>query len=709
MSHELRTPLNSLLILSNLLAQNEDANLSEKQVEFAQTIHQSGSDLLALINDILDLSKVEAGKMDIHPAHVGVGQVRDYVERTFRPVAEEKELGFDISVADDVPASVETDEQRLQQVLKNLLSNAFKFTEAGGVTLRIDRAPNDIAFASEILTKADNVIAFSVSDSGIGIPEDKLRLIFEAFQQADGTTSRKYGGTGLGLNISREISRLLGGEIKAESTIGEGSTFTLYLPENFTPVEPIGGELSIPSPEIDFTIEFPSREPGEGPVVELPAPEPEPVATAVLDAPTNGDRTSSLEITEEPALALPEGLEDDRASLFPGDRVVLVIDDDEELARMALDVAHGRGFKGLIALRGEQGLALAHEYKPDAVLLSLQLPITDGNLVLEHLKRHPETRHIPVHVMSDADHRQDVLRAGAVGYLEKPVGRESIEAAYDEIATFIERRVKNLLVVEDDDVERNAVVELIGSGDDVDITAVASGEEAQAALEEKPFDCMVLDLKLPDGSGFQLLEKIKKDERHRGMPVIVHTGKDLTRREETRLKKYAEAIVVKDVRSPERLLDETALFLHRIEARLPSDQRKMLEQLHNADAVFEGKKVLIVDDDVRNVFALASVFEGRGMEVLFAENGREGLEALQKNPDVDLVLMDIMMPEMDGYETTRAVRELPEFKSLPIVALTAKAMKGDREKSIASGASDYITKPVDVDQLLSLMRVWLYQ
>jgi CheY-like chemotaxis protein len=630
--------------------------------------------------------------------------VRDYVERTFRPVAEEKDLGFEISVADDVPASVETDEQRLQQILKNLLSNAFKFTESGGVTLRIERAPNDIAFASDILTKADSVVAFSVADSGIGIPEDKLRLIFEAFQQADGTTSRKYGGTGLGLNISREIARLLGGEIRAGSTVGEGSTFTLYLPENFTPVEPIGGELTEPSPEIDFTVDFPSRLPGEG-------PEPKPAAApeTLVPAPTNGDRTVVAEIAEEPTLALPEGLEDDRASLFPGDRVMLVIDDDQEFARMAVDAAHSRGFKGLIALRGEQGLALAHEYKPDAVLLSLQLPITDGGLVLEHLKRHPETRHIPVHVMSDADRRQDVLRTGAVGYLEKPVGRETLESAFEEIATFIERRVKNLLVVEDDDVERKAVVELIGSGDDVEITPVASGDEAEKALEEKPYDCMVLDLKLPDGSGFALLEKIKKDERHRQMPVIVHTGKDLTRREETRLKKYAEAIVVKDVRSPERLLDETALFLHRIEARLPTDQRKMLEQLHNADAVFEGKKVLIVDDDVRNVFALASVFEGRGMEVLFAENGREGLDALQKNPDVDLVLMDIMMPEMDGYETTRAVRELPEFKSLPIVALTAKAMKGDREKSIASGASDYITKPVDVDQLLSLMRVWLYQ
>jgi CheY-like chemotaxis protein len=697
MSHELRTPLNSLLILSNLLAANEDENLSEKQIEFANTIHQAGSDLLALINDILDIAKVEAGKMDVHPAHVAIAQVQDYVERSFRPVAAQKELGFEISIADDAPASIETDEQRLQQVLKNLLSNAFKFTEQGGVTLRIERAPKDVAFASEILTRADGVLAFSVSDSGIGIAEENLRLIFESFQQADGTISRKYGGTGLGLSISREIARLLGGEIKAASTMGEGSMFTLYLPESYVPVDQFGGSRVSPAPEI-----------------ELPAADLEPVPEAQLvPAPTNGDRVSAVEAgvsaTSDEALALPPGLEDDRAVLLPGDRVFLLIEDDEELARTALEQGHERGFKVLVALRGEAGLALAHEYKPDAILLSLQLPITDGAIILEHLKRHPDTRHIPVHVMSDADHRQDVLRAGAVGYIEKPLGEGALGDVLDAAGTFIERRVKSLLVVEDDDTERNAIIELIGSGDDVDIVGVGSSEEALGQLADKPFDCLVLDLKLPDGSGFQLLEKIKKTKRYAGLPVIVHTGKDLTRREETRLKKYADTIIVKDVRSPERLLDETSLFLHRIEARLPHDKRKILEQLHNADAVFEGKKVLIVDDDVRNVFALASVFEGRGMDVLFAENGREGLATLQANPDVDLVLMDIMMPEMDGYETTRAVRELPEFQALPIVALTAKAMKGDREKSIASGASDYITKPVDVDQLLSLMRVWLYQ
>jgi signal transduction histidine kinase/DNA-binding response OmpR family regulator len=698
MSHELRTPLNSLLILSNLLASNEDDNLSEKQIEFANTIHQAGSDLLTLINDILDIAKVEAGKMDVHPSHVAIEQVQDYVERSFRPLAAQKELGFEISVAEDAPTTMETDEQRLQQILKNLLSNAFKFTHHGGVTLRIERAPKDLAFASEILTRADGVVAFAVSDSGIGIAADKLQLIHEPFQQADGTTSRKYGGTGLGLSISREIARLLGGEIKVESTVGEGSTFTLYLPEGFIPVDQFGGSRTAPPPEA----QLPASD--DAGAADEPAP-------PLVPSGANGDRVAAeaAAVASEESLSLPPGLEDDRGSLLPGDRVFLLIEDDEELARSALELGHERGFKGLIALRGEAGLALAHEYKPDAILLSLQLPITDGAIILEHLKRHPETRHIPVHVMSDSDHRQEVLRAGAVGYIEKPLAPEALGETLDAIASFIERRVKNLLVVEDDDTERNAIIELIGSGDDVDIVGVGTSEEALAQLAERPFDCVVLDLKLPDGSGFQLLEKVKKTKRYAGLPVIVHTGQDLTRREETRLKKYADTIIVKDVRSPERLLDETSLFLHRIEARLPSDKRKMLEQLHNADAVFEGKKVLIVDDDVRNVFALASVFEGRGMDVLFAENGREGLSTLQANPDVDLVLMDIMMPEMDGYETTRAVRELPEFKALPIVALTAKAMKGDREKSIASGASDYITKPVDVDQLLSLMRVWLYQ
>jgi HAMP domain-containing protein/signal transduction histidine kinase/CheY-like chemotaxis protein len=684
MSHELRTPLNSLLILSELLAKNEGDNLDEKQVEFATTIHNSGADLLSLINDILDLSKVEAGKMDVHPRHVPIGEVAGQVNRGFRAVAEQRGLEFAIELDEDLPQAIETDEQRLQQVLKNLLSNAFKFTESGTVTLRVARAPEDIAFAGEVLNRASSVIGFSVVDTGIGIAEDKLRLIFEAFQQADGTTSRRYGGTGLGLSISREIARLLGGEIRVQSVEGEGSTFTLYLPETWGVTEftaPTGDEV-----------------------------EPAPILAALGAGPNGGGSAEAVaEPVRDAAMDLPEGLEDDRDALLPGDRVLLVIDGDRRVAEDALAAARERGFKVLLALRGEAGLALAHEHKPDAVLLGLQLPGGDGATVLDHLKRHPDTRHVPVHAMSDTNRRQEVLRAGAVGYIERPVAPEALATSLDELAAFMERRVRNLLVVEDDETERNAVAELIGGGDDVEITAVGTSEEALAELARTSFDCIVLDLKLPDSTGFQLLEKIKKSDDWCDIPVIVHTGKSLTRREETRLKKYAETIVVKDARSPERLLDETSLFLHRVEARLPEDKRRMLEQLHTADAVFAGKKVLIVDDDVRNVFALTSVFEARGMDVLFAENGRDGLHTLQENPDVDLVLMDIMMPEMDGYETTRAVREHPEFSNLPIVALTAKAMKGDREKSIAAGASDYITKPVDVDQLLSLMRVWLYR
>jgi CheY-like chemotaxis protein len=387
--------------------------------------------------------------------------------------------------------------------------------------------------------------------------------------------------------------------------------------------------------------------------------------------------------------------------------VVLVVEDDPEFARTVRDVARERGFKTLVALRGDAGLALAHEYKPDAIVLDLKLPVLDGELLLDRLKHHPATRHIPVHIVSAADGRQQSLRAGAVAYLQKPVTRDSLDDAFGAIANWIDRGARNLLVVEDDAEQRNAIVELVG-GEDVEVVAVGSSEEALAALEERAFDCMVLDLKLPEKGGYELLERVKKSDEHRDLPVIVYTGKQLTRQEETRLRKYAETIIVKDARSPERLLDETALFLHRVEAQLPPERRRVLEQLHSADAVFQGRKVLIVDDDVRNVFALASVLESYGMEVGYAENGREGLEKLDEQP-FDLVLMDLMMPELDGYETIRALRERDEFHRLPVIALTAKAMKGDRDRSIEAGASDYITKPVDTDQLLSLMRVWLYQ
>jgi len=684
MSHELRTPLNSLLILAKLLGDNAAGNLTEKQIEFATTIHNAGSELLSLINDILDLSKVEAGKMDVNIGAVSVAEELATLERSFMPLAAEKGLSFELDFAENALPTIVTDQQRLQQVLKNLLSNAFKFTEQGSVVLRVGQADGR-QFAGDALSKAERVIGFSVVDTGVGIPHDKLRLIFEAFQQADGTTSRRYGGTGLGLSISREISRLLGGEIHVESTPGEGSTFTLYLPERYVEQAPAQSAAEL----------LDAVSAGLTP------------ATAALPLPAgkNGDEPEL-----DPTLLLESEVADDRESIEAGDRVVLIVEDDADFARTELEIARERGFKGLVALRGDTGLALAREFRPDAIVLDMSLPVLDGWTVLDRLKRHPSTRHIPVHIVSAMGELQPALLAGAAAFTQKPASLEALEGVFGGIESFIDRDVRRLLVVDDDEAQRNSIVELVGGDGDVEIVAVGSSEEALAALESGPeFDCMVLDLKLPKMTGFDLLEKVKTTERSRSLPVIVYTGKELTRREETKLKRYAETIVVKDARSPERLLDETSLFLHRVESNLPDEKRKLLEQLHSTDAVFVGKKVLIVDDDVRNVFALTSALEAHGMEVAFAENGREGIEALKQARDFDLVLMDVMMPELDGYETTQAIRLLPEFQKLPIIALTAKAMKGDRERSIAAGASDYITKPVDTDQLLSLMRVWLYQ
>jgi len=585
-------------------------------------------------------------------------------------VAGEKGLDFSTDLAHDAPEQISTDEQRLQQVLKNLLSNAFKFTESGSVRLSIGRAPADMHFGTDALARSESVVGFSVIDTGIGIPPDKLRLIFEAFQQAEGSISRRFGGTGLGLSISREIARLLGGEIQVESMEGEGSRFTLYLPS------------TAPVPVAATTAAF-----------DLPSPLPLPT-------------TRSRRRIE--SVGLPDTLTDDRSDLPAGERVVLVMTEDRALARGSVAVAHEHGFRCLLALRGDAGLALVHEFMPDAVVVSRDLPQLNGEAVLDHLKRHPETRHLPVYVLAGEDSKLDLMHAGALGCLTETATPDLLGDVFDELHRFLERRTRAVLLVENDERDRDGLGDLIG-GPDVEVVGVRSRERALEELDSREFDCVVLSLELEDGSGFQLLDRLRRAKRFRDLPVVVHTRRELSPKDEARLKRYAESIVVKDVRSPERLLDETSLYLHRVEARLPADKRQMLERLHMADAVFEGKKVLIVDDDVRNVFALTSVFERRGMEVVFAENGREGIEALKANPDISLVLMDIMMPEMDGYEATRAMREMPEFQRLPIVALTAKAMKGDREKSIASGASDYITKPVDVDQLLSLMRVWLYR
>jgi HAMP domain-containing protein/CheY-like chemotaxis protein len=667
MSHELRTPLNSLLILSKLLAENPEQNLSDKQVEFASTIHTAGADLLSLISDILDLTKIEAGKMEINPATTSLSNVREYVERAFSSVAEQRGLEFEVRATDAAPATIFTDDQRLQQVLRNLLSNAFKFTEAGRVELVLDAAPDDTSYA----------LSVTVRDTGIGIAEDKLRLIFEAFQQADGTTSRRFGGTGLGLSISREIARALGGEIRVTSVVGEGSTFELLLPVYTEPVEPVAPAALPPVPAED---ELPALEAGA------------PAAAADIGAP--------------PPAAQDAASDDDRARIAPGDRVALIVEDDPDASLRALVQAREHGFRAVVAPRGNAGVSLAQELAPDLVVLAV--PVAGGAGIIDQLKHHPRTRHIPVYAVGAAEQRLAALRSGAAGFLERPVESDALARMFTGAGSFIERDVRRLLVVEDDEVQRNSVVELVGTGDDVEVTAVGSSEEALAAMEDVRFDCIVLDLKLPKTTGFALLDHIKDDERHREVPVIIHTGKELTRREETRLRRYADSIIVKDAASPERLLDETALFLHRPQTALPDDSRRVLEQLHSADDILVGKRVLIVDDDVRNVFALTSALESRGMLVRFAENGRDAIQTLDADPEVDLVLMDVMMPELDGHETTRALRADARFAELPIISLTAKAMKGDREKSIASGASDYITKPVDIEQLISLMRVWLY-
>jgi HAMP domain-containing protein/CheY-like chemotaxis protein/GAF domain-containing protein len=700
MSHELRTPLNSMLILSKLLAESGDNGLSAKQIEFAQTIYSSGADLLGLINDILDLAKIESGTMSVEAGEVRFADLRAAMEQTFQQVAGDKGLEFSVEVDPALPRSILTDGKRLQQVLKNLLSNAFKFTEQGHVTLRLAPASAGWSRDAAILNRADTVVAFTVVDTGIGIAPDKQRMIFEPFQQADGTTSRKYGGTGLGLSISREIARLLGGEIGLVSSPGEGSTFTLYLPLRYPVVDETADE---PEEVLAVGGSYVARRQtnGRSGAIELSESVSPSILAPGLYLPT---LASESEEPERPWAAVP----DDRAEIQPNDRVLLIVEDDPGFARILLDTAREKGFKGLIALRGDVGLELARQFKPDAITLDLQLPVVGGWTLLDRLKHDPATRHIPIHIISVADERQRGLQLGAIAYLQKPVTREALAEAFAGMKGFVERKVRNLLVVEDDETQRNSIVELIGDGDVV-TTAVGSGAAALTALKENRFDCMVLDLGLPDMTGFELIEQIKRETDLSDLPIIIYTGKELTRKQETELRRMAETIIVKDVQSMDRLLAETALFLHRVEANLPPPKRQMLEQLYRLDPILVDKKVLIVDDDVRNIFALTSVLERHQMQALYAENGRDALELLQSTPDINVVLMDVMMPEMDGYETMRAIRKLRKFKSLPIIALTAKAMKGDREKCIDAGASDYITKPVDVEQLLSLLRVWLYK
>ncbi|UTI62334.1 HAMP domain-containing protein [Paraconexibacter antarcticus] len=687
MSHELRTPLNSLLILSRMLSDNEENNLTDSQVEFARTIHGAGNDLLALINDILDLSKVEAGKMDLNAGPVAVSDLCDDLERSFRPVAEQNRLAFAIDRAAGLPFALVTDEQRLQQVLRNLLSNAFKFTERGSVRLRIEPAER-------------GTVEFTVQDTGVGIAEEKLGLIFEAFQQADGTTSRRYGGTGLGLSISREIAHLLGGELRVVSRLGEGSAFTLVLPTSPRLAEVPAGLP--PAPGAAAPPASPAGDRHDPGMREHVTPTAHGNGNGAT-APARGPVHDHAEPDEAPVPAFA-GLEDDRGTLEVGDRVLLVIAHDAERAREALAVARERGFKVLVARRAPMGLALAREHRPDAVLIFSG--DGRGEVLLAQLKQDPETRHRPVFVVGPDGGRLAALRAGAAGaYADLPTGQavERVDLALAERAT---RDVRRLALVGSGGDLDPATMTLLGAGDDIALTALDPAD-ALGTLAAGGADCVVVPAQGAVDGAVALLEEAQRDDRLRELPFIVFAPEAVDREDRVRLEALCGQVNAKVVTSPERLVDETALHLHRMEARLPAPTRKLLAQLRAADSIFHGKRILIVDDDVRNVFALTSALELRGMKVLYAENGREGLKRLAAQPDIDLVLLDVMMPEMDGYETARAIRTQRRFETLPIISLTAKAMKGDRDKCIDAGASDYITKPVDMDQLLSLMRVWL--
>jgi CheY-like chemotaxis protein/CHASE3 domain sensor protein len=654
MSHELRTPLNSSLILSKLLADNPAGNLTAEQVKYAQTIQSSGNDLLLLINDILDLSKIEAGHMEVHPESVSISRLTSDLHRSFETIAQQKGISLSMKVEDGSPEIMTTDRKRLEQILRNLLSNALKFTEQGQVEMTVGSLPGDM-------------LAFAVSDTGIGIAEEHQRDIFEAFHQADGTISRKYGGTGLGLSISRELARLLGGVIRLRSTAGKGSTFTVILPTLYN---------------------------SEAAVVAMP--EALPSARA--------ERVEPEAHPASPAL-------DDRERLTADDRTILIVEDDESFARILYDLGHELGFQCLLAATAEDALTLARQYLPSAVLLDVGLPDNSGLSVLDRLKRDARTRHIPFHVLSAGDYSQTALSLGAIGYMLKPVKREDLIDALKQIEGRISGARRRVLIVEDDTVQRDSLGKLLGS-EKVETVAVGTAAECLEKLKESTFDCMVLDLSLPDASGHSLLETLSREDTYSFPPVIVYTGRELSNDDEQQLRRYSKSIIIKGAKSPERLLDEVTLFLHRVVSELPPEQQKMLEKAHRRDAILENRRILIVEDDVRNVYALTNILEPRGAVVQIARNGREALEALEKSDasdgeKIDLVLMDVMMPEMDGLTATREIRRRPEWKKLPVIMLTAKAMKSDQERCLEAGANDYMAKPLDVEKLLSLVRVWM--
>ncbi len=702
MSHELRTPLNSILVLSQLLMRNDSGNLTEKQVEFAKTVNTSGNDLLELINDILDLSKVESGKLQLNIEKVDLQEVVDNIERIFSPVASKKDLDLKIQVDKNLPKFIYSDPQRVMQIIKNLMSNALKFTEKGYVKLHIFK-PKDASSLSTKELRTKGAIGISVIDTGTGIPEDKREMIFEAFQQADGTTSRKYGGTGLGLSITKSFTQLLRGEITLDSREGKGTSFTLFIPERI-------------DSEAENEDESKSKTETSGRTERKGTKEAQSSSSSEKSESKEGKGSNTASTKQkkkqqdsgQEKLQQDDDPDDDRNTIKKEDRSVLIIEDDPKFAKTLYEVSGEWGFKAIIARDGETGIHYADYYKPSAVILDVNLPAIDGWEVMRRLKNSTSTRHIPVHFISATDKSMRAMKMGAIGYLTKPVSMEKLEKVFKKIQEVLDKKEKKVLVVDDESIVRKSVEGLIGK-EGVDIKSVGKGREAFELLKEELFDLVILDLGLEDMSGFDLLEMIKKEERIAHVPVIVYTGQELDEDEEQALKKYAESIIIKGAKSPERLLAETTLFLHKSEQELPKEKQKMLHNLINDKGdVLKNKKVLAVDDDVRNLFALSSVLNSYGLNVDMAKNGKNALEKLKENKDYDVVLMDIMMPEMDGYEAIRRIRKMPEFESLPIIALTAKAMKNDREKGLAAGASEYLVKPVDNEKLLSMLRVWLY-
>ena len=655
MSHELRTPLNSSLILAKLLMDNSNENLTEEQTQFATSIYSSGHDLLNLINDILDLSKVEAGKLDIRVEKVVLQKVVEGLKQTFQSSAQEKKLTFEVSQETDLPQSFLTDRQRLDQILKNLISNALKFTEKGSVKIRLYR-------------HSTQTIAFEVSDSGIGIPKAQQEIIFEAFRQADGTTNRKYGGTGLGLSISRDLAKLLGGSIEVESAAGKGSRFTLILPETIS--ETMTAELS---------------------------------AEATYRKDATHDRHFEKALPTSP---LP--FEDDRDDLGVAGKTVLIIEDDVKFAKILFDLSHELKYKCIIGQGADEGFEMALEYNPDAILLDMKLPDHPGLTVLDRLKENTKTRHIPVQVMSIDDYSKTALEMGAIGFMRKPVQHDEIKSVFEKLEAKFSQKISRVLIVEDDELQRKSISLLIGN-ESTEITMVESAREAIIELKKTVFDCIIMDLKLPDISGGELLEQMTQESIASFPPVIVYTGSALSQEQEDTLKKLSKSIIIKDARSPERLLDEVTLILHRVESKLPQNQRQMIKTARNRKQAFKGRKILLVDDDIRNIYALTSALEQKGATVFVGRNGKEALDKLDQDPKMDLVLMDIMMPEMDGYEATRKIRKQKRFAELPIIAVTAKAMKDDQKNCLEAGANDYVSKPVDLEKLLSLIRVRIPQ